>query len=79
MYKPLPANLQDVRERITREFSNLPEDMVAKAQGCLWYEEKVPEAVKDRMRSFIGEEDKAVIIKRLNQVSNLSDYEMLSP
>jgi hypothetical protein len=26
-----PANLQDLRERITWEFSNLPEAMVAKA------------------------------------------------
>ena len=31
MCKPLPANLQDLRERITREFSNLPLAMVAKA------------------------------------------------
>ena len=30
MYKPLPTTLQDLRERITREFSNLLEAMVAK-------------------------------------------------
>ena len=29
--KPLPANFKDLRERIAREFSNLPEAMVAKA------------------------------------------------
>ena len=29
--KPLPGNFKDLRERITREFSNLPEAMVAKA------------------------------------------------
>ena len=31
VYKPLPTNLQDLRERINREFSKLPEAMVAKA------------------------------------------------
>ena len=31
MYKPLPTTLQDLRERITREFSNLLEAKVAKA------------------------------------------------
>ena len=29
--KPVPANLLDLKERITREFRNLPEAIVAKA------------------------------------------------
>jgi hypothetical protein len=32
--KLLPANVKDLRERITREFSNLPEAMVAKADSA---------------------------------------------
>jgi hypothetical protein len=30
VYKPLPATLKDLRGRITREFNNLPEALVAR-------------------------------------------------